>query len=461
MAPEAAAAAESCCGAAAAAAECGDALLDDIGQFAACDSPTFSVGLRETSFDSSTVVRTQSEELPLQVPPNFAPLETLTSGMKKQVHGGAVQAHICVVANESDVKMVMQAFHQAEAFNSVASWSYAYRIVDAAGPSQFLEGIEDGLDEGCGDRILGVLRRAGLHGLLLVVSRWQDYGASSGLDTFGTSLYSIVTERCKDLLANLNKAMGAPKEELQSPEKAESQQFPPAPKNFDFGFLPPLPEPKERGKYSKNHFLADLPVKRQISLPSLFSGGDVRIWMENDRHLCELSEPELRALRFLRQPDPRIERVLQAVAVLRGQGDDRPARTAAARWGQCKEVLRSPTFRTELLLLDSSQVPLEAAQHVESLLEGLNSEEIRCICAGAGALLDWARGVVQWRLQGPPSDDVDASQSQELKALRPREAVHWDVEPAPLAPAYSRPCRIHKSPAARMTRSCWLRSNRR
>ena len=43
-----------------------------------------------------------------------------------------------------------------------------------------------------------MFRRNRLQGLLLVLSRWQDYGASAGMDLHGTTLYAQVVERCKD-----------------------------------------------------------------------------------------------------------------------------------------------------------------------------------------------------------------------------------------------------------------------
>jgi hypothetical protein len=73
----------------------------------------------------------------------------------------------------------------------------------------------------------------------------------------------------------------------------------------------------------------------------------------------------------MRQPDYRIERVLQAVSMLRGQRPQRLAGNAMARWGQCREVLRSPTFCTELLLFDASTVSPETAGQALQLVDGL------------------------------------------------------------------------------------------
>ncbi|CAE8642672.1 unnamed protein product, partial [Polarella glacialis] len=188
------------------------------------------------------------------------PLTTLTSGQRKEVKGGSLQAHICVITNPGDVSRVMQAFRAAAAFQSVASWSFAWRLL-APEPSQtgleevkeheemaegfggvkaLHEASEDGLDEGSGQKILSVLRRSHLQGLLLVMSRWQDYGATPGLELFGTGIYPLVVERCKDLIANLKKAMGLSEEQ---PLKLSYEERPPLTKNFSFTCLPPRPEP--------------------------------------------------------------------------------------------------------------------------------------------------------------------------------------------------------------------------
>lgn len=333
---------------------------------------------------------------------SYSTLQTLTSGQKREVRGGAVQAHACVVTCEEDVCEVLDALKQADAFKSVVSWSYAYRILEQAS-QQFLEVVEDGLDENCGEKMQGVLQRHALRGFLLVVSRWQDYGATPGLELFGTGLYSIVVERCKDLIINLKQAMGldgAGASEATAPSSLEPLR-PPGPQNFSFCGLPELPEPRVQTRYGPNHFLAETTLNRPVSLPNLFSGGDVRLWMANDQCLRSLPDADLWALRSLRQPDWRIEEVLQAVAVLRGQVI-RATGTPAARWGQCKELLKSPTLRTELLLFDANQVPPEAAEQALLLLDGLDVEDIRRASPGAAALFEWARGVAQWRLQGPP-----------------------------------------------------------
>jgi hypothetical protein len=168
----------------------------------------------------------------------------------------------------------MTAFEQADGFQSAASWAYAYRITASPDANPFppdgaWEGVEDGLDEGVGEKILGVLRRCGLNGLLLVVTRWQEYGASSGLDVLGTALYSLVVERCKDLIHNLKQAVGMTDGERRPENAVEAPKAPPGLKNFDFGFLPPIPEPKALTKYGPNHFLADTPLNRPHSLPNL------------------------------------------------------------------------------------------------------------------------------------------------------------------------------------------------
>merc|ERR1712039_1118877 len=112
---------------------------------------------------------------------------------------------------------------------------------------------------------------------------------------------------------------------------AGSPKPPPGPRNFQFNTLPPLKEPRVPMKYGVNHFLADGPMQRPKSLPNIFNGGDVRQWMNNDRSLQQLPDVDLRTLRSIRAPDPKIERVLQAVSLLRGH-KAHAARNTAQRW---------------------------------------------------------------------------------------------------------------------------------
>eukprot|EP00929_Paragymnodinium_shiwhaense_P111289 TRINITY_DN7909_c0_g1_i1.p1 TRINITY_DN7909_c0_g1~~TRINITY_DN7909_c0_g1_i1.p1 ORF type:complete len:447 (-),score=75.59 TRINITY_DN7909_c0_g1_i1:90-1430(-) len=400
-------------------------------------------------------------------------LDTLTSGHRRELRGGALQAHICVVTAAADVGSVMAAFQSADAFKHVTSWSYAYRIRAVRQPGtvdQFLhnEGTEDGLDEGCGERILQVLKRHNLDGLLLVVSRWQDFGATPGLELFGTVLYGIVKERCKDLILHLKAAMGLGDTSVQSQPLAVAadpwdqmkskasrppvlkMQKPRGYQSFDFSFLPRLVEPKEHSKMTPNHFMADGPtMKKTSSLPSLMNGvgGDVRLWMRNDQCLQELSEQDLQTLRTLRLPDERIERVLHAVATLRGQ---KLAKTGSAtgRWGQCLQLLRSQTFRTELLLTDVSQITVEAAQQADFLLQGLEAASLQRTSPAAGILCDWARGLVRWRLDGPPAEDdggLEQSEMVPVEALQPRIAspagLMRSSRSGPIRVGFNRPSR--------------------
>jgi len=308
------------------------------------------------------------------------------------------------------------AFQEADGFRGVASWTYAYRIASPSAPEGVWESIEDGLDEGSGEKVLGVLRRSGLNGLLLLVTRWQDYGASSGLDMLGTSLYAQVVERCKDLINNLKQAVGMNDSEQRRGGVVELQKPPAGPKNFDFGFLPPLPEPRVPQKYGPNHFMVDLHMNRPQSLPNLFGGGDPRLWMANDKCLSQLSDSALLELRSMRQPEYRIERVLQAVQSLRGQRPAKQAGNAVARWGQCREVLRSATLRTELLLFDVGTVNEETARMALQLVDGLEVQDVRCVNEGAAGLLEWVLNVTRWRLDGPPSDDPSALSLAPLQA---------------------------------------------
>eukprot|EP00971_Amphidinium_carterae_P235038 4664135-Amphidinium_carterae.1 len=212
----------------------------------------------------------------------------------------------------------MDAFRRAEGFTSVACWSYAYRVHvpngDVSSPSgrslALREAAEDGIDEGSGERILGVLRRFSLHGLLLVMSRWQDYGVTSGLELLGTSLYSVIVERCKDLIVHLREAVGLSNQNFSNIPRHCVMPAQASSKVFNFGYLPPLAGPRPQMKYGPNHFMADVPnANKTQSLPHLFgAGSDMRQWMVNDRSLQRLPESEIRALRAMRLPDPRVER---------------------------------------------------------------------------------------------------------------------------------------------------------
>lgn len=377
--------------------------------------------------DEDTVIAGAVSSTAAPSPSRSSVIQTLTSGRKRDVKGGAFQAHICVVASLQDVKEVMSAFEQSDGFRSVTSWCCAYRIVEPGSLGSqdscfqpLLEASDDGLDEGCGQKLLSVLRRYALEGLLLVVSRWQDYGATSGLEVFGNELYGIVVERCKDLIMNLKQAVGTSDSEVVKCMDKPT----PSRKTYDFSFLPPLKEPRVPQKFGPNHFLADTSMNKPASLPHLFNGGDVRLWMANDQILRHLPEAEIWAMRSLRQPDYRIERVLQAVSILKGI-KVAPATTAAARWGHCREVIKSPTLRTELMLFDAACVPPEAAQRALELVQGLEAEDIRRVSAGAAALYEWVRGVARWRLEGPPPEpsQEDLSQGIPLHPLQPREAV--------------------------------------
>lgn len=234
-------------------------------------------------------------------------LQSLTSGLRREVRGGSLQAHVCTITSVADVAQVTEACQAGTwpSFEQAASCSYAYRLLEEPAPGEasgLREGLEDGLDEGCGEKILGVLRRSSVQGLLLLVTRWQDHGRTLGLELYGLELYGLVVERCKDLLTNLKLAVSSEvPRPLRSRQERRSQ-------TFDFSFLPSLPEPRVATKYGPNHFLYDTPMNKPRSLRSLLSGGDVQMWMANDEALRHLEERELCALRSLRQPDARIER---------------------------------------------------------------------------------------------------------------------------------------------------------
>eukprot|EP00439_Symbiodinium_sp_Y106_P056216 s2200_g7.t2 len=240
----------------------------------------------------------------------------------------ARQAHICTISRIDDVPRVMEAMRAALAFQEVTSWCYGYRLRkraavedgnpdEGAGDAHEARGREDGLDEGTGEP-----------GLLVVVSRWQELGVkisawadsedescseiplkrkahfkdhgrdyqtpTPGLELYGLQLYSMV-----DLLANIKMAMGlgqAPPSPPPMPFFKERLSK----KTIDFSFLPPLPEPRVPTKFGPNHFLYESSMNKQRSMPSLFGGGDVRLWMANDDCLRHLPDSELWALRAIR-----------------------------------------------------------------------------------------------------------------------------------------------------------------
>lgn len=406
---------------------------------------------RPVSAGAAAVLAARETSAPATVSSTL--LQTLTSGKKRDLQGGGLQAHICVVSREQDVAGVMRAFRQADGFSAVANWSFAYRIPSPdEAQGGIIESCEDGVDEGCGEKMLGVLQRFELHGLLLVVSRWQDHGVTPGIELFGTILYSIVVERCKDLINNLKSAIGLTGADSRGQAEAQvmkvNKYFGPE-GSFEFGHLPPVMEPHVPMKYGPNHFLSEGSLQRPASLPAqLFGGGDPRLWMENDKHLRQLTEEDLRALRFMRQPDIKTERVLAALCIVRGHRTAAGG-SAAVRWGFYREAVRSPTIRTELLLFNASQVPLDAALRARQVLDGLESDNLRRVNAGAAALFDWVRGVIRWRLEGPPDEDDAAEMA--VQPLPVREA------PGPVrsfaasggvgrkSPAYQRPGSLRRS----------------
>eukprot|EP00439_Symbiodinium_sp_Y106_P053815 s2200_g7.t1 len=243
-------------------------------------------------------------------------LETLTSGIRKearehvtvsydvrerrslhgQVRGGSLcctetsqshrawsngldarQAHICTISRIDDVPRVMEAMRAALAFQEVTSWCYGYRLRKRAA-------VEDGNpDEGAGDAHEGVK-----------ISAWAD--------SEDESCSEIPLKRkahFKDLLANIKMAMGlgqAPPSPPPMPFFKERLSK----KTIDFSFLPPLPEPRVPTKFGPNHFLYESSMNKQRSMPSLFGGGDVRLWMANDDCLRHLPDSELWALRAIR-----------------------------------------------------------------------------------------------------------------------------------------------------------------
>lgn len=379
-----------------------------------------------TPLKTCTLLEPTSAPKPVVEPSPTKPvsdvLRTLTSGRKRTVRGGCLQAHVCAIRSENEVTTVMQQLHKADQFQAVASWSYAYKLGSSASPQESPEGFDDGEDEGCGEKVLGVLERFDLVGLLLVVSRWNDIGASCGLESLGTSLYSAVVERCKDLIIGLQNAMlpgGNRGPNHGSPQKAKPEL-----QSFDFATLPPPmePNPSLGGRYGPNHFKAGM--ERTQSLPQLL-GGDAQQWVAHDKYLQNLLPEELQALRSLRKPHPDILRVLEAVALLKGAwGPGEKSGNAAAQWGRCREMIQSPTFRTELLLLDSPRIPVKCIQNAREILSGLDTENARRLGNGAVALLDWAQYIVRSRDNDAASQTLSRPSSQLLpRFVKPADAV--------------------------------------
>lgn len=245
--------------------------------------------------------------------------------------------------------------------------------------------------------------------MLLVVSRWNDAGASCGLDSLGTVLYSAIVERCKDLISELQSTMHpAGNQGSSAPSRAVPK---PELQTFNFASLPPPMEPNPNlgSKYCPNHFKAGS-MDRSQSVPQLL-GGDPQQWVAHDSYLQNLIPEELQALRSLRQPHPDVLRVLEAVALLKGAwAPGEHVGNAAAQWGRCREMLQSPTFMTELLLLDSSRIPARSIQSARQVLSGLDTENTRRLGNGVVALLDWAHYVVRSRCAGYNMPEAASSQ---------------------------------------------------
>eukprot|EP00746_Dinoflagellata_sp_MGD_P014366 gnl/MRDRNA2_/MRDRNA2_131455_c0_seq1.p1 gnl/MRDRNA2_/MRDRNA2_131455_c0~~gnl/MRDRNA2_/MRDRNA2_131455_c0_seq1.p1 ORF type:complete len:442 (+),score=69.43 gnl/MRDRNA2_/MRDRNA2_131455_c0_seq1:147-1472(+) len=356
------------------------------------------------SMSPSPTAKTGTSLEPSPQKPAGDALRTLTSGQKKAIRGGCLQAHVCAVRSVDDVNVVMQRLLNAEQFCGVANWSYAYILSNASSSSEEnLEGLDDGVDEGSAEKILGVLHRFQLSGLLLVVSRWNDAGCCCGLESLGTVLYSSIVERCKDLITGLQNTMSSPGSHDSSEPPRMLQK--PEPQTFNFASLPPPVEPNPNlgSKYCPNHFKAGSLEKSQ-SVPQLL-GGDPQQWVAHDKYLQNLLPEELQALRALRQPHPDVLRVLESVALLKGAwAPGQNVGNAAAQWGRCREMLHSPTFLTELLLLDSARIPARTIQSARQVLSGLDTENARRLGNGVVALLDWAQYVVGSRCAGYASE---------------------------------------------------------
>lgn len=345
---------------------------------------------------------------------------SLTSGRQRTVRGGAFQAHICAIKSAFEATQVLQRLQQAAQFRAVVNWSYAWRLPGAnkaSGPTDRpmetseAEGVDDGIDEGSGERILGVLRRFALEGMLVAVSRWEDVGASCGIEELGTELYSIVVERCKDLIVNLQNVLKQAQSTAMHRGDEKGQRIKKGRYVFNFGSLPKPPEPRlPPGKYGPNHFRCEM--ERSQSLPRLL-GGDPKHWQAHDVHLQDLPPEELWALRSLRKPHRDVLRVFEAVALLKGQWyPGEHAGNAVAQWARCREMLLQATFRTELVLLNVAKIPEENARCARALLEGLEPDNTRRLGAGITALLSWARHVIRCRSDGTPQERLESAPSR-------------------------------------------------
>lgn len=83
------------------------------------------------------------------------------------------------------------------------------------------------------------------------------------------------------------------------------------------------------------------------------------------------------------------------------------------------------------MLFDARSIPLETARSASALLQGMQANDVRRAAPGAGALFEWALGVVRLREQRgfEPAD-------HQIVPLKPKEA---DLSPLPkLASSSSR-----------------------
>jgi hypothetical protein len=99
----------------------------------------------------------------------------ITHGASLAFEGRLIQAHAAPVRSLSDVEYVVDKMQQMPPWDSSDFRPFAYRFVEYQDASTtLLEGCEDGNEYGCGDKLLHLLQKWGVHNVVLVVVRWDD-----------------------------------------------------------------------------------------------------------------------------------------------------------------------------------------------------------------------------------------------------------------------------------------------
>lgn len=143
------------------------------------------------------------------------------------------------------------------------------------------------------------------------------------------------------------------------------------------------------------------------------------LWGAAEQVLQGLTKPELLALKALVRPHRHVERVFHCVGLLKGIWG---AARGPMPWAASKEMMQSPTFQIELVLLDLSSVPQQAALSARRLLAEIKDgvEEIRRISPGAAVLFEWLQMVLSWKLDGsaPAGPLAATSKDQANRSLQ-------------------------------------------